>query len=124
MRPLEQVLHPGETVQVAPEKTGMSGQQTWVVGDGSKVMGIVTREQLQEASREEVPAKTVGNLIHEQEFPHLHADQSFDYVLARMGETHTDLLPVVSRANVRELLGVLRLQDVLESYGFKGRGAR
>jgi chloride channel protein, CIC family len=40
-------------------------------------------------------------------------------VLARMGATHTDLLPVVSRANVHELVGVVRLQDVLESYGLE-----
>jgi CIC family chloride channel protein len=123
MRPLEQLLHPAETAQVALEKTGMSGQQTWVVHDGTKVLGIVTREQLQEASREEVPAKTVGDLIQGEEFPHLHTDHSFDYALARMGEMHTDLLPVVSRANVHELLGAVRLQDVLESYGLKGRGA-
>jgi CIC family chloride channel protein len=123
MRPLNDVLHPSESVQVALEKIGASGQQTWVVRNGTEVMGIVTREQLQEASREEVPAKTVGDLIQDAEFPHLHSDHSFDYALARMGETHTDLLPVVSRANVHELVGVVRLQDVLESYGFKGQNA-
>lgn len=119
MRPLAEALDPGETVQVALEKAGASGQQTWVVRKGTEVMGIVTREQLQDASREEVPAKTVGDLVQVEEFPHLHSDQSFDYALARMGETHTDLLPVVSRANVRALLGVVRLQDVLESYGLR-----
>lgn len=122
MRPLVDVLHPSESVQVALEKIGASGQQTWVVRKGTEVMGIVTREQLQEASRDEVPANTVGDLIPDSDFAHLHSDQSFDYALARMGETHTDLLPVVSRANVRELLGVVRLQDVLQSYGIKGTG--
>jgi hypothetical protein len=34
----------------------------------------------------------------------------------------TDVLPVVSRANVHELLGVVRLHDVLESYGLNNRG--
>jgi hypothetical protein len=40
--------------------------------------------------------------------------------LSRMGSTHTDLLPVVSRANVHELLGVVRFHDLLESYGLDG----
>ena len=34
-----------------------------------------------------------------------------------MGASRVDLLPVVGRANVRELLGIVRLEDVLESYG-------
>jgi len=121
MRPLTEVLLPSESVQMALEKMGASGQQTWIVRKGTEVMGIITREQLQEVSRAEAPEKTVGDLLQPSEFPHLHSDHSFDHALARMGETHTDLLPVVSRANVRELLGVVRLQDVLESYGFKER---
>jgi CBS domain-containing protein len=50
-------------------------------------------------------------------FPHLHADHSLDVALDRMGPLHLDLLPVVSRANVHELLGVVELGDVLEAYG-------
>jgi hypothetical protein len=34
-----------------------------------------------------------------------------------MGAFRVDVLPVVSRANVHQLLGVVRLQDVLEAYG-------
>ena len=41
------------------------------------------------------------------EFPHLHADHSLDVALDRMGALHLDLLPVVSRANIHELLGVV-----------------
>jgi len=40
-----------------------------------------------------------------------------DLALDRMGATHTDLLPVVSRAYIHQLLGVVRLHDVLKSYG-------
>jgi CIC family chloride channel protein len=52
------------------------------------------------------------------EFPHLHSDQSLNMALERMSETQLDLLPVVSRANIHELEGILTLQDVLDSYGF------
>jgi CBS domain-containing protein len=34
-----------------------------------------------------------------------------------MGDMHIDVLPVVSRANVREILGVVTLRDILRAYG-------
>ena len=119
MRPATEFLDAGESVQTALEKAGASGQRTWLVRDRYGVIGVLTREKLQEFSDEGASAKKVRDLIGEPEFPHVHADQSFDLALARMGAAHTDLLPVVSRANVHELLGVVRLQDVLESYGLE-----
>jgi CIC family chloride channel protein len=47
----------------------------------------------------------------------VHADHPLDEALDRLGANHVDLLPVVSRANVHQLLGVVRLQDVLQAYG-------
>jgi CIC family chloride channel protein len=117
MRPATEFLDLGESVKTALEKAGASGQRTWLVRDRYGVIGVLTREKLQEFSDEGMSAKKVRDLIGEREFPHVHADQSFDLALARMGSAHTDLLPVVSRANVHELLGIVRLQDVLESYG-------
>jgi CBS domain-containing protein len=60
---------------------------------------------------------SVSTLLKAEEFPHVHADHSLDEVLERMGAFRVDVLPVVSRANVRQLLGVVRLKDVLEAYG-------
>jgi CBS domain-containing protein len=34
-----------------------------------------------------------------------------------MGETGLELLPVVSRANIHKLEGIITLRDVLGSYG-------
>ena len=48
---------------------------------------------------------------------HVHDDQPLGQALARMGETGHTVLPVVSRANVRRLLGVVTLEDVLRAYG-------
>jgi chloride channel protein, CIC family len=122
MRPAVEFLDAGESIQAALQKSGTSEQRTWLVRDRNGVIGILTREQLQETSRQSVPPKKVRDLVQDQEFPHVHSDQSFDLALARMGSAHTDLLPVVSRANVHELLGVVRLHDVLESYGLNSRG--
>jgi len=38
--------------------------------------------------------------------------------LERMGAAGLDALPVVSRANVHKLEGIVALQDVLKFYGF------
>ena len=37
--------------------------------------------------------------------------------LDRMGASQLDLLPVVSRANVHQLRGVVTLEDILAQYG-------
>jgi CBS domain-containing protein len=48
---------------------------------------------------------------------HLHPDHTLGFALERMGETKLKVLPVVSRANVHQVLGMVRLEDVLEAYG-------
>jgi hypothetical protein len=50
-------------------------------------------------------------------FPHLHAVHPLSAALQRMG-THLDVLPVVSRADIHKMEGVVMLNDVLDSYGW------
>ena len=54
-------------------------------------------------------------------FPHVHLDHSLDWALERMGTAKLDLLPVVGRGNVHELLGVITLAEVLDAYGVRQR---
>jgi CIC family chloride channel protein len=115
MRPAPGILDVSETVQSALQKATSAAQRTWLVCDPSGVTGLVTQNQLREAMGQRGPQTEVRDLIKSAEFPHLHADQSFDQALARMGAARADLLPVVSRANVHELLGVVWLADVLKS---------
>jgi len=42
--------------------------------------------------------------------------------LSRMGATGFTVLPVVSRANVRQLLGIVTLEDLLEAFGLAQAG--
>jgi CBS domain-containing protein len=58
----------------------------------------------------------VSDLLDGCDFPHLHADQSLHMALERMGEAGLDLLPVVSRADLHTLEGIVLLRDVLDSY--------
>ena len=120
MQPATDFLEAGDTLETALAKLGANAERTWLVRDPSGVVGVLTREQMREAGRAGEKAKQVGDLLSGAEFPHLHADHPFDVALSRMGSTRTDLLPIVSRANVHELLGVVRFHDLLEAYGLDG----
>ncbi len=50
-------------------------------------------------------------------FHHVHPDHSVALALERMGGSGHRLLPVVSRANVRQLLGLLTFADAVSSFG-------
>jgi CIC family chloride channel protein len=117
MRPAGQLLSAGDTIERALELTRGAAQRTWIVSDSRGVAGLLTREQLVDAEGNGNPDAPVSTLLKAGGFPHVHADHPLDDALDRMGAFRVDVLPVVSRANVHQLLGVVRLQDVLEAYG-------
>ena len=49
--------------------------------------------------------------------PHVHPDHALTLALERMGVLRYNVLPVVSRADIRQMIGLVTLQDVLEAYG-------
>jgi hypothetical protein len=66
----------------------------------------------------------VRDLITPQEtFVSVHIDEPLSLALERMGSEKADMLPVVSRANSRQLLGLVTLPEVLSAYGI-GEGRR
>jgi CIC family chloride channel protein len=117
MRPATSVLQAEESLQSAAERIRQSTDRTWPVLYHRGVLGLLNREDVENAMRLKEPVKQVGDLIQSREFSHLHADQTFDIALQRMGAARLDVLPVVSRANLCEILGVVRLRDVLGAYG-------
>ena len=66
-------------------------------------------------------AKQLRELVNAPDFPHVHADHPLHVALECMGAAKLDVLPVVSRANVHHVMGVVVLRDVLNSYGVKER---
>jgi CIC family chloride channel protein len=70
-----------------------------------------------EREQPEGASKRLEELLAGVVFPHVHADQGLDLALERMGANQIDVLPVVSRADVHQLEGVITLRDVLDSYG-------
>jgi CIC family chloride channel protein len=124
MRPATNVLLADEPLDQAVGRMQQGSDRTWPVKDRRGVIGLLNREDVENAMRSTEPVKQVGELVKSPEFAHLHADHTFDIALQRMGATRLDVLPVVSRANLREMLGVVRLQDVLEAYGLNQKSEK
>jgi len=122
LQPAGQVLDETETVEKALELLREAPQRTWIVTDARGVAGLITREQLESTAKNGNAKALISTILKRGEFPHVHADHPLDDALDRMGAFRVDILPVVSRANVHQLLGVVRLQDVLEAYGVGMKG--
>src|SRR5712664_3610205 len=118
MRPADEVLKTEMTTQEALERVSGSTLRAWPASDQRGVVGIVTLAALQKAVADGLSNTTLVDLIERREFPHLHADHSLTVALERMGAAGVDALPVVSRAAVHKLEGIVAVQDVLKFYGF------
>jgi chloride channel protein, CIC family len=82
---------------------------------------VISRETLEEAASAGGGARLLLELLDSRSFPYVHADHSLTAALDRMGAAKVDLLPVVSRANLHHLEGVITLQDVLALYGVSAK---
>jgi CIC family chloride channel protein len=120
MRPATEVLSDDMTVEAAMEKVRASAFHSWPVIDDSGVVGVVSLSALQNAWGDGGASRTLKEFVDAREFPHLHSDHPLSVALERMGTTHMDVLPVVSRADVHKLEGVVTLHEVLKFYGFGG----
>jgi CIC family chloride channel protein len=121
MRPATEILTAEMTIQDALEKARDSRLEALPLNNERGVAGIVKLATLEKAAADGDSNKKLTDLIEGiegEEFPHLHADQSLTVALERMGAAGVDALPVVSRADVHKLEGIVALQDVMKLYGF------
>ncbi len=117
MRDATEVLSAGMSVEQALEKSKASRLHAWPVCDERGVIGVISVQDLRRANSDGLAKKRLAEIVDQDEFPHIHGDHSLHLALDRMGASQLDLLPVVSRANVHHLEGVVTLQDVLALYG-------
>jgi CIC family chloride channel protein len=119
MRPPTDVLGPDMAVREALDKARSGEFRAWLIGDTRRVQGVIDIDRLERALADGAVEEPLHNLLDSgHDFPHLHVDHSLNLALERMGATHTDLLPVVSRADIHDLLGVVTLRDIMGLYGF------
>jgi len=122
-RQLATVMHtadeslPAEiTVREAVERVRSSEVRTWLVTDQRGVIGVINLARLEREVGEDANKK-LGDLTDALVFPHVHPDQGLDLALERMGANQIEILPVVNRADVHKLEGIVTLRDVLNAYG-------
>jgi CIC family chloride channel protein len=116
MKPASQTLTAETTVREALEKLRSSEFHTCLVTDARGVIGVIGVAPLEQEQANDA-GKKLSDLVNPLVFPHVHADQGLDMALERMGTSQVEILPVVSRANVHKLEGIVTLRDVLEAYG-------
>ena len=124
MRPASDVLSADDTLG----SVGPADQQrhAWPVVSETGLLGMVSAAQVQKAREEGQGHSKLAKILPERDpeetlapetFPHVHPDHPLDVVLKRMAATGLNILPVVSRANLRQLQGVVSMDGVLEAYG-------
>jgi CIC family chloride channel protein len=121
MRAASEMLPAKTTVEEALKTTHSSQFQAWPVTDERGVVGVVSRTQIEQAMAKGETKLQLKDLLDDGDFPHVHADHPLYVALERLGKARLDLLPVVSRANIQYLLGVVVLSDVLHAYGVEQR---
>lgn len=129
LRPGGEPLSAALTVAQA-RASGDQHQKAWPVADERGLRGMVSAQRLDQAIANGQGGELLGQLIPEPGpvedltqniFPHLHIDHSLDAALRIIAETGWDVLPVVSRDNVRQWKGTISLQDILAAYGVAKR---
>jgi CIC family chloride channel protein len=120
MRPASAALAARTPVRAALERMRASGSEVWPVVQGVEFEGMARRADLEAAAAGGADGKTLAELLGAglpAQPPHLYPDQTLGVALERMGAAGEKALPVVSRANVRLLVGVVTLDDVLATLG-------
>jgi CIC family chloride channel protein len=116
MQTVSQLLPAEITIREALEQVRSSEFRAWLVTDRRGVIGVINLSRL-ERELAEGADKKLGELVDALVFPHVHPDQGLELALQRMGANQIEILPVVNRADVHKLEGIVTLRDVLDAYG-------
>jgi CIC family chloride channel protein len=118
LREDQPIAEESELIAIA-DRLKEPSRNAWPVVNASGLSGLMTRSQLLQAET----AVSAGDVIVSQpSFPYVYPDQPLSLALEKMGDAGIDVLPVVSRANSRKLLGIVTLSETLDAYGV-GRGS-
>jgi chloride channel protein, CIC family len=117
--------------RIAEATAKIAGKQgCWPILQNGLLHGMVSAKQINEAMKANRSEEPVANLVPEPgpvdhltqtNFPHVHLDHTLDTAMRRMAQAGLDVLPVVSRANVRELKGIISFDDIMAAYRMSKR---
>jgi len=124
MRLSAQSLPAQMRVPDAVAQTQSSEFHIWPIVEKDYFLGMLTRETLERTVANGKKDLLLKDVVETQLVPHLHKDQALHLALERMSREHVDLLPVVHRADIHRLEGVVTLADVLNAYGIDCAGGQ
>ena len=112
------VLNSDDPILVALTRAEASTEIFVLVKDGPESWHGIKKDELRRWAPHMRQADPLHDLLPAMTLPCLHPDQPLDEALRRLGEW--PLLPVVSRADLGRLEGVVSLPDVLQAYRAAG----
>ena len=115
MRPCQDpILSSQDLVTAALSRLeGLSGE-FFLVEDGQGKWYGVTKDMLRRAAVEGKGGVAVGSVLRGPPLPHVHPDHALDVALRRLRDA--PFLPVVHRADLTKLEGIVSLKDILKAY--------
>jgi CIC family chloride channel protein len=134
MRPAPDPLPDTMSMPDALARMQSAGTDTWPVADQYGFRGMLARDSLERALATAGPdaaarGAAIAELVRAATEPgepesgaHVHPDHAIGIALARMGSAGLTALPVVSRRDARQLLGIVTLHDLLAEFGLGGLG--
>ena len=124
MRKSPPMLSSQMRVEEAVEQTRSGPFRIWPVADKGYFLGILNKEDLEVAFVDGRKEQPLASLVETLDVPHVHADHALHLALERMSKYHLDVLPVIHRADLHKLEGVVTLPDVLDAYGIDRNGSQ
>lgn len=112
--PPDPVLDSGDTVLAANQQIEYSPANVFLVRWHPAGWTSVTRETLKRFASEGKTEMTLGSLLPPQRLPYLHPDYPLEMALRYVYQT--PLVPVLSRADLLKLEGVISSEDVMAKY--------
>jgi CIC family chloride channel protein len=124
MRSTTEILPAQLSVHEALERMASSQVRTWPIADEESIVGVLSRTKLEGTLHDGGADKKLMDLLDTLDFPHVHTDHALHLALERMSAARLDVLPVVNRADVHKLEGIITLKDVLDAYGVDSMGSQ
>jgi CIC family chloride channel protein len=108
------ILSSQDSVTEALSRLESSAGDFFFVEDGRGKWYGVTKDMLREAVLAWDSDVAVGSVLRGPPLPHVHPDHALDVALSRLGDT--PFLPVVHRADLTKLEGIVSLEGILKAY--------
>jgi CIC family chloride channel protein len=108
------ILSSQDSVTEALSRLESSAGDFFFVEDGRGKWYGVTKDMLREAVLAWDSDVAVGSVLRGPPLPHVHPDHALDVALSRLGDT--PFQPVVHRADLTKLEGIVSLEGILKAY--------